>query len=263
MRPPRRSSAHPFFCVFSATRRLPRTARRSRGTAVSRRRWSRRPPESSGRRAVVSAHPASCRCDRRIDRRHARRIVETLDLDRSTIIEFNSDVPSEETGERVYANRVGVKAVPVVPIAIAGRRTCALSVASFRAERSWTPQIVERLRFVAEILAAAAPAAPGAGTRTGSGSGSTDSTVLLLGETGTGKERFARALHNRGPRRQRPFVRVNGGYKPSFSGAAGRRVRAMVPPAWQGLRPAALIRAAGDAWFTAARRLAEWQSVDR
>ena len=37
----------------------------------------------------------------------------------------------------------------------------------------------------------------------------TDSTVLLLGETGTGKELFARALHMRGLRRKRPFVRVN------------------------------------------------------
>ena len=34
-------------------------------------------------------------------------------------------------------------------------------------------------------------------------------TVLLLGETGVGKEMFARALHQLGPRRDRPFVAVN------------------------------------------------------
>src|SRR5262249_17532116 len=36
-----------------------------------------------------------------------------------------------------------------------------------------------------------------------------DSSVLLLGETGTGKELFARALHARGPRRTFPLVSVN------------------------------------------------------
>jgi formate hydrogenlyase transcriptional activator len=37
----------------------------------------------------------------------------------------------------------------------------------------------------------------------------TGSTVLLHGETGTGKELLARALHNRSPRRERTFVRLN------------------------------------------------------
>jgi len=37
----------------------------------------------------------------------------------------------------------------------------------------------------------------------------TDSTVLLLGETGTGKELFATQIHELSPRHQRPMVRVN------------------------------------------------------
>jgi formate hydrogenlyase transcriptional activator len=58
-------------------------------------------------------------------------------------------------------------------------------------------EIVGTSRALEKVLKAVKTVAP------------TDSTVLLLGETGTGKELIARAVHSHSPRKDRSFVRMS------------------------------------------------------
>ena len=87
-------------------------------------------------------------------------------------------------------------------------------------------QIVGQSRKMKDVFAKIQRAAP------------VDSTVLILGETGTGKELVAQALHHNSPRKKGPFVAVNcaavpatlveselfGHVRGAFTGATDRRI---------------------------------------
>jgi formate hydrogenlyase transcriptional activator len=87
-------------------------------------------------------------------------------------------------------------------------------------------EIVGRSEALRRILKQVATVAP------------TDSTVLIRGETGTGKELIARAIHNRSHRRERTLVKINcsaiptglleselfGHEKGAFTGAISQRI---------------------------------------
>ena len=64
-------------------------------------------------------------------------------------------------------------------------------------------EIIGRSRAVKEVLKAVETVAP------------TDASVLILGETGTGKELVARAIHNLSPRKDKALVKVNCAALPS------------------------------------------------
>jgi formate hydrogenlyase transcriptional activator len=154
--------------------------------------------------------------------------------------------------------RIAMTSAAVVRVTVPGidGLTCLLVVALASGHRPWPAAVVERVRLLGGVLAAAlarrrgqqalhqsqmeiarlraqlddddapseaAPRAPIAGFDDIVGNSpalrtalsllqevaTTDSTALLLGETGTGKELFAKALHMRSARRQFPIVSVN------------------------------------------------------
>jgi formate hydrogenlyase transcriptional activator len=162
------------------------------------------------------------------------------------------ELPSPDRESTV---QFGTKSSIIIPLSVGGRVIGALTFGVMREERRWPPDLVTRLRLVAEVFANAlarkqadqdlrhalaeverlrdrlknenaylrrqvttlqgsslivgASKALQTALDQASQVAPTPATVLLLGETGTGKELFASQIHDLSPRRNRLMVRVN------------------------------------------------------
>ena len=164
------------------------------------------------------------------------------------------DLPPEASVEREYCLRVGLRSNLTIPVFVGGRPICALAIGTFGPAFPWRDVVVDRLRLAAEILAAAldrsrreqeiealravieeeklylqeeikadhdfenivgSSAALRAALSRVERVAATGAAVLLLGETGTGKELLAHALHERSPRSSRALIKVNCAALPS------------------------------------------------
>ncbi len=144
---------------------------------------------------------------------HLRLVRQTLESRGSHVLEYSLDL---EAGERWFEARTGLLGVefdgqPAVAFIARDitdkKRADELQSQNiylqeeFNAERSFG-EIVGGAPAMQSVFKSIEMVAP------------TDSTVLILGETGTGKELIARAIHNLSRRRQGVMVKVNCGALP-------------------------------------------------
>ena len=202
-----------------------------------------------------------------------------------------SDLPAEARRDKASLRKWGTKSAVVIPLAVAGSITGAVSFAALGTQRAWPDGLVQRLRLVGEIFANALSRKQADESLQAAFSeiqtlqqqlqaknlslreeieeikaehnvagiigqsdvlkavlkavlfrleqvAPSDTSVLLLGETGVGKELVAQAIHQLSPRHTRPLVKVNcaalpanlieselfGHEKGAFTGAQAKRV---------------------------------------
>ena len=158
------------------------------------------------------------------------------------------DLPPEASRERAFMESLGIKSSLIVPFRIGGKLKGAIANSSFRKYLKWEPDVIARVRLAAEIFANAlarknadleirnlrdqlvrdnvylrqeiklekshaaviGDSAPiRAVLKRVEQVAPTQSAVLILGETGTGKELIARTIHELSPRKGRPLVKTN------------------------------------------------------
>jgi transcriptional regulator with GAF, ATPase, and Fis domain len=147
-------------------------------------------------------------------------------------------------GARQFLTDCGWRSAAVLPLASAGRDGRTLIVGSTMVDYEWSPEAIERIRLAASVFALALARNADDASRPSAFEerpmarqypsafktprlivsespairetieqvaqvAPTPATVLLLGETGAGKEVLAQAIHDNSPRRLRPMIRVS------------------------------------------------------
>lgn len=165
-----------------------------------------------------------------------------------------NDLPKEAAKDLESLKKINLKSTLAIPISVEGSFNYVISVGTVSTERAWEEKVVERLQLVGEIFVSALERRKGVEKinslldqlqteniflqeeiranysfdkiigkskslkyvlhQVGQ-IAPTTSPVIIMGETGTGKELIANAIHTASNRKDRPLVRVNCATLPS------------------------------------------------
>jgi formate hydrogenlyase transcriptional activator len=146
--------------------------------------------------------------------RYLQVVQTTLRTGETQVLEYELDVPA---GARWFEGRTAV-----IPAPLQGRQ-CVVFVARDITDRKRAEELENQVLWLREELKSGQNVGELTGTSTAMQTvfksikmvAATDSTVLLQGETGTGKELIARAIHNLSRRHEAMMVKVNCGALPA------------------------------------------------
>jgi PAS domain S-box-containing protein len=80
-------------------------------------------------------------------------VLEHVRQGEITAISRTASLPGRSDEEKAYCRREGIKSVVVIPVGVAGETLGALAFSSIREERTWSDEVIQRLRLMGEIFA--------------------------------------------------------------------------------------------------------------